>query len=79
MRGLDCCQPLAAIVSDDLNEDGSPVSFSCLGSEGDPDKLTDCFVNSEIDDKTICDRRYVIDRISVYSQGLSAIANGALD
>lgn len=87
-RGLRECCPISAIESDDTNpETGMPLSFICMGkhngSFAKPDRKQDeytvCWHNDQIDTRDCWDRRDIVDTISVFAQGLSALENIALN
>lgn len=76
-RGLTGCQPLANIVSD-----GDDPSFVCVGANSDIDRsipsdvLRRCVRSSAgVDSQENCNRRDLVDEVSVVAQALSVIEN----
>lgn len=75
VRGLLDCEPLALIRSD------CDTSFICCGKNNGKtrkhkqDEFRHCWKSKEVDDMSDCDKRDLIDTISVLSQALSVDIN----
>lgn len=76
LRNWDDCVPFGQIAADDH------LSFYCVGKNDgtnrqcEDDKYRHCFKNDVIDRFEDCDRRDLIDELSVIAQALSVIENG---
>lgn len=77
MRGKDSCQPIALLQADDDN-----IDFHCIGLNGGStreyaqDYLTKCIKTEQgIDMEDDCDKRDLIDEMSITAQALSVLEN----
>jgi len=80
-RNRTDCTPLENILADDLNENGDPASFVCVGyncpksRSVHADRFTMCWKNSVIDERGHWDRRDMLDTLSVMTTALSIDEN----
>jgi hypothetical protein len=79
LRHLTTCDPLAQIVSDEMDEQGNPRTFICVGANDGSERVhpqdwyTQCWKSVATDDRYHLDLRDLLHTQSVIAQALTMI------